>query len=97
MDIYTNAATRYYNRILMFPSIFQKCVLAENEINDGLLDIRFISSFDGGHTANYVPSDISNARQPFVRLNLNRCDGKHLNYSSFPKDMPWCVCLILNQ
>ena len=91
MDIYTNAATRYYNRILMFPSIFQKCVLAENEKNDGLLDIRLISSFDGGHTANYVPSDTSNARQPFVRLNLNRCDGKDLNYSSFPKDMPWCV------
>eukprot|EP00943_MAST-04B_sp_MAST-4B-sp1_P000843 g843.t1 len=90
MDIYTNAATKYYNRILMFPAIYQKCIFAANNGNDGILDVRFISSFDGGHTANYVPSEISNARQPFVRLNINRCDGKNLNYSYFPKDMPWC-------
>ena len=90
MDIYTNGATRYYNRILMFPAIYQKCVLPQKNGNDGILDVRFISSFDGGHTASYVPSEISNARKPFVRLALNRCSGKNLNYSYFPKDMPWC-------
>ena len=89
VDLYTSGFTPYEGVQLFFPAAMYSFghSFPWGYGNDGLLDVRFAASRDGGQTIRYVPG-ADNAREPWFELGLNRCGAAQSAPDSYRGG--WC-------
>ena len=73
--------------LLAFPSVFSHKMFADHHENDGLVDVRLLSTRNGSRTAVY--SNASNGRWPVIPLGKSGCI-QHLRPAIYPPGEMWC-------